>query len=96
MPQGCPIGALGEALRTEAHTVAGSEADLALVVLGVTLDSRTVAPGDLYAALPGAHVHGARFAGQAGAAWGGEQAVELGVDLPRLGRVAADAGRLAA
>jgi UDP-N-acetylmuramoyl-L-alanyl-D-glutamate--2,6-diaminopimelate ligase len=65
MPQGCPIGALGEALRTEAHTVAGSEADPALVVLGVTLDSRTVAPADLYAALPGAHVHGARFAAQA-------------------------------
>jgi UDP-N-acetylmuramoyl-L-alanyl-D-glutamate--2,6-diaminopimelate ligase len=40
-------------------------ADPALVVLGVTLDSRSVAPADLYAALPGAHVHGARFAGQA-------------------------------
>jgi UDP-N-acetylmuramoyl-L-alanyl-D-glutamate--2,6-diaminopimelate ligase len=65
MPQGCPIGALGEALRTEAHTVAGSVADPALVVLGVTLDSRTVAAGDLYAALPGAHVHGARFAAPA-------------------------------
>ncbi len=28
---------------------------------GVTLDSRTVQPGDLYAALPGANVHGAMF-----------------------------------
>ncbi len=28
---------------------------------GVSLDSRTVQPGDLYAALPGANVHGARF-----------------------------------
>ncbi|MEZ0490698.1 UDP-N-acetylmuramoyl-L-alanyl-D-glutamate--2,6-diaminopimelate ligase [Kineococcus sp. TBRC 1896] len=37
-------------------------------VTGVTLDSRRVAPGDLYAALPGANVHGARFAPQAAAA----------------------------
>ena len=31
-------------------------------VTGVTLDSRRVHAGDLYAALPGAHTHGARFA----------------------------------
>lgn len=31
-------------------------------VTGVTLDSRAVRPGDLYAALPGFNVHGARFA----------------------------------
>ncbi len=31
-------------------------------VTGVTLDSRDVRPGDLYAALPGHHTHGARFA----------------------------------
>ena len=31
-------------------------------VTGVTLDSRAVRPGDLYAALPGARVHGAAFA----------------------------------
>ncbi len=35
------------------------------VISGVTLDSRQVQPGDLYAALPGAHVHGAQFAEQA-------------------------------
>ena len=35
------------------------------LVTGVTLDSRQVQPGDLYAALPGAHVHGAQFAEQA-------------------------------
>ena len=35
---------------------------------GVTLDSRAVLPGDLYAALPGARAHGADFAGQAAAA----------------------------
>jgi UDP-N-acetylmuramoyl-L-alanyl-D-glutamate--2,6-diaminopimelate ligase len=34
-------------------------------VSGVTLDSRAIRPGDLYAALPGANVHGARFAGAA-------------------------------
>ncbi len=37
-------------------------------VTGVTLDSRGVLPGDLYAALPGARAHGADFAGQAAAA----------------------------
>jgi UDP-N-acetylmuramoyl-L-alanyl-D-glutamate--2,6-diaminopimelate ligase len=31
-------------------------------VTGVCLDSRAVRPGDLYAALPGQHTHGARFA----------------------------------
>ncbi len=34
------------------------------LVTGVTHDSRSVRPGDLYAALPGATVHGARFAEQ--------------------------------
>lgn len=38
------------------------------VVTGVTLDSRRVQPGDLWVALPGEHVHGARFAAQAIAA----------------------------
>ena len=32
-----------------------------VLVTGVTLDSRAVRPGDLYAALPGANVHGAAF-----------------------------------
>ncbi|MGL5858262.1 MAG: UDP-N-acetylmuramoyl-L-alanyl-D-glutamate--2,6-diaminopimelate ligase [Angustibacter sp.] len=34
-------------------------------VRGVTLDSRSVHPGDLYAALPGTRVHGADFVGDA-------------------------------
>jgi UDP-N-acetylmuramoyl-L-alanyl-D-glutamate--2,6-diaminopimelate ligase len=34
-------------------------------VTGVTLSSRTVRPGDLYAALPGARTHGAEFTRQA-------------------------------
>ena len=37
-------------------------------VTGVTLDSRAVRPGDLYAALPGARAHGADFVGQAASA----------------------------
>jgi UDP-N-acetylmuramoyl-L-alanyl-D-glutamate--2,6-diaminopimelate ligase len=38
------------------------------VVSGITLDSRLVAPGDLYVALPGARHHGAEFAPAAVAA----------------------------
>ncbi|MGY5122722.1 Mur ligase domain-containing protein, partial [Streptomyces sp. 900105755] len=34
-------------------------------VTGITHDSRAVRPGDLYAALPGARLHGADFAVQA-------------------------------
>ncbi|MER6492363.1 MULTISPECIES: UDP-N-acetylmuramoyl-L-alanyl-D-glutamate--2,6-diaminopimelate ligase [Streptomyces] len=34
-------------------------------IKGITHDSRAVRPGDLYAALPGARLHGADFAGQA-------------------------------
>jgi len=39
--------------------------DSRVVVTGVTLDSRAIQPGDLYAALPGANVHGASFAAAA-------------------------------
>ncbi len=38
-----------------------------VVVTGVTLDSRAVRPGDLYAALPGFTTHGAAFAAAAAA-----------------------------
>ncbi|MFB9763930.1 Mur ligase domain-containing protein, partial [Nocardioides kongjuensis] len=34
---------------------------------GMTLDSRRVQPGDLYAALPGSRAHGATFSEQAAA-----------------------------
>ncbi|MCW2752959.1 MAG: UDP-N-acetylmuramoylalanyl-D-glutamate--2,6-diaminopimelate ligase [Marmoricola sp.] len=37
----------------------------AVMVTGLTLSSRRVQPGDLYAALPGARVHGATFAAEA-------------------------------
>ena len=76
-----------------------------LDVTGVTLDSRSVLPGDLYAALPGAVTHGAEFvakAQQSGAVavltdpTGEERAAATGlpvlvVDKPRdvLGAVAA-------
>jgi UDP-N-acetylmuramoyl-L-alanyl-D-glutamate--2,6-diaminopimelate ligase len=40
---------------------AGEVIDPRVVVTGVTLDSRSIRPGDLYAALPGANVHGAHF-----------------------------------
>ncbi|MFC0597109.1 UDP-N-acetylmuramoyl-L-alanyl-D-glutamate--2,6-diaminopimelate ligase [Streptomyces palmae] len=43
----------------------GIEAPEGKPVTGITHDSRAVRPGDLYAALPGANVHGADFAGQA-------------------------------
>lgn len=55
---------------TAALAVAGIEAIVAdacdaVAVTGITFDSRAVQPGDLYAALPGANVHGARFAASA-------------------------------
>ncbi|HEY0397899.1 MAG TPA: Mur ligase domain-containing protein, partial [Acidimicrobiia bacterium] len=44
--------------------VAGSDGD-SPVISGVTLSSAEVRAGDLYAALPGARTHGARFAADA-------------------------------
>ena len=60
---------------------------------GVTLDSRQVRPGDLYAALPGARAHGGSYAAQAAGAGavavltdpaGVELMASTGVDLPRI------------
>jgi len=59
----------------------------------VVLNSREVQPGDLYAALPGAKVHGARFAADAAASGavailtdpdGARSVAEAGVGLPVL------------
>ncbi|WP_035920950.1 UDP-N-acetylmuramoyl-L-alanyl-D-glutamate--2,6-diaminopimelate ligase [Frankia sp. QA3] len=61
-------------------------------VRGVTHDSRRVRPGDLYAALPGAHVHGADFA--AAALAGG--AVAVLTDAEGARRIAAAGGPVAA
>jgi UDP-N-acetylmuramoyl-L-alanyl-D-glutamate--2,6-diaminopimelate ligase len=54
-----------------------------VLVTGCTHDSRAVQPGDLYAGLPGAHVHGADFAAQAVAAG----AVAVLTDQAGAGRV---------
>ena len=79
-PRGVSVGelahALGAARPTPAPSAAGSQrtaesqptaespsADVRLT--GVTLDSRSAQPGDLWAALPGATAHGAQFAAQA-------------------------------
>ena len=45
-----------------------AEAAESTAVTGVTLDSRSVRPGDLYAAIQGAHAHGAAFVDAARAA----------------------------
>jgi UDP-N-acetylmuramoyl-L-alanyl-D-glutamate--2,6-diaminopimelate ligase len=84
-PVRTPLSALAEWLRgrTEVLEVRG---DLATVVTGVTLSSRRVLPGDLYAALPGARAHGADFAGDAVAAG----AVAVLTDPAGAARVAGD------
>ena len=55
-------GRPGDPLREVRGTAAGT------VVTGLTLSSQRVAPGDLYAALPGSRAHGASYALQAVAA----------------------------
>jgi len=57
-----------------------------LRVTGATLDSRQVAPGDLYAALPGFHRHGADFS---------EPAVRAGAVAVLTDSAGADAARVA-
>ena len=57
------LDSIGEAVGV---VVPGASADVA--VTGISLNSRTVEPGDLYVALPGATRHGADFAAQAIAA----------------------------
>ena len=58
----------------------------AVSVMGCTLDSRAVEPGDLYAALPGARVHGADFTAAAVASG----AVAVLTDPAGAARVPAD------
>ena len=59
-----PLSASELAERHELR-LSGAGDSLARVITGVTLDSRDVRSGDLYAALPGARRHGAEFAEQA-------------------------------
>jgi UDP-N-acetylmuramoyl-L-alanyl-D-glutamate--2,6-diaminopimelate ligase len=63
------LSALGSLLGVRLASVGKSLSpnDLGCVT-GVTLDSRMVAPGDLYVALPGTNVHGAAFSADAVAA----------------------------
>lgn len=64
-----PAGPLSELRGLLPHATALAAGPAADPVLhGVTHDSRAVRPGDLYAALPGAHAHGAAFAEAAVAA----------------------------
>jgi UDP-N-acetylmuramoyl-L-alanyl-D-glutamate--2,6-diaminopimelate ligase len=60
-PGPCGLGELAGALDLPAPSGDAT-------VTGVTLDSRSVRPGDLYAALPGSNAHGAAFAAAAAAA----------------------------
>lgn len=65
-PRRTPLAELVERFGLERIDADASSADPEPVTLtGVTLDSRDVRPGDLYAALPGARSHGAAFAAQA-------------------------------
>ncbi|MET9965687.1 Mur ligase domain-containing protein, partial [Streptomyces sp. NPDC006356] len=52
-------------LADQLGAAAPDPADAAVAVTGITHDSRAVRPGDLYAALPGARLHGADFVTQA-------------------------------
>ncbi|HET7761427.1 MAG TPA: UDP-N-acetylmuramoyl-L-alanyl-D-glutamate--2,6-diaminopimelate ligase [Phycicoccus sp.] len=88
-----PASPRGTPLRELAALVGALPPDDPTVVTGVSLDSRGVLPGDLYAALPGARAHGADFVGaaaQAGAAAvlsdadGAERMRSAGVSLPVL------------
>ncbi|WP_104117480.1 UDP-N-acetylmuramoyl-L-alanyl-D-glutamate--2,6-diaminopimelate ligase [Arthrobacter sp. B1805] len=86
---------LSTALAVLGPLAATPDADSLPTVSGVTLDSRSVLPGDVYAALPGASRHGAEFAAQAvlsgasaimtdeaGAAIAARSAAAAGIDLP--------------
>ncbi|HET9842502.1 MAG TPA: Mur ligase domain-containing protein, partial [Nocardioides sp.] len=76
-------------LTTEGLSVQGT-GDLGTRVAGVTLDSRRVNRGDLYAALPGAHGHGAAYwpqardAGASALLTDAEGAARVGGGVPAL------------
>ncbi len=62
---GAPTGVRSVLPGGPAHSADGGLRAADVRVTGVSLDSRTVSPGDLYAALPGFNVHGARFVAEA-------------------------------
>ena len=92
-----PERALPLALRTVTELVGGgarlAHGDPETVVTGVSLDTATLRPGDLWAALPGARAHGADFVEKALAAGavavltnadGASRLQALGVELPLI------------
>ncbi|MBT2597728.1 UDP-N-acetylmuramoyl-L-alanyl-D-glutamate--2,6-diaminopimelate ligase [Arthrobacter sp. ISL-72] len=78
-----PLSTIGEAVGVVIPAASG-----AVAVTGISLNSRTVQPGDLYVALPGAARHGADFVPQAVAA--GAVAVLTDDDGARLLALSAD------
>jgi UDP-N-acetylmuramoyl-L-alanyl-D-glutamate--2,6-diaminopimelate ligase len=60
-----PLARLAELVGADASSLRGAAE---VLVNGITVDSRSVHRGDLFAALPGEHAHGADFAEQAAAA----------------------------
>ncbi len=68
-PRPLPLADIAARLGVPAPSGAAAAGTAAgTAVTGITHASGQVRPGDLYAALPGARTHGARFAGQAAAA----------------------------
>jgi UDP-N-acetylmuramoyl-L-alanyl-D-glutamate--2,6-diaminopimelate ligase len=63
-----PLAGVLASLGLPAAVPAADTPPAGVLVTGVTLSSRAVRPGDLYAALPGARTHGAAFAGEAAGA----------------------------
>jgi UDP-N-acetylmuramoyl-L-alanyl-D-glutamate--2,6-diaminopimelate ligase len=100
-----PLSALAEAVAAVVHAAGDPGADAAqTLVSGVTLASGGVRPGDLYAALPGARTHGARYAADAVAAGavalltdptGVPQCLEAGVPVMEVDEPRRHLGRLA-
>lgn len=60
-----PAGSRPLSLAAAARLAGGTAPSRAVDITGVCVDSRQLRPGDLYAALPGARAHGAKFAGDA-------------------------------
>ncbi len=86
-PLGALIGLLEARGRLRSVLSAGAASPADMSVRGVTMDSRSVAPGSLFVAVPGRHVDGHEFAPAAVAAGAvalvGERAV-AGVAVPQL------------
>ncbi|HEV2636903.1 MAG TPA: UDP-N-acetylmuramoyl-L-alanyl-D-glutamate--2,6-diaminopimelate ligase [Actinocrinis sp.] len=67
-PRAAAQATLGELAAAAGAELRGADGAGRIRITGFTHDSRQVRPGDLYAAMPGASVHGAEFAAAAAAA----------------------------